>query len=118
MVSQKRTSDRIAVGGILIVLVALTVGCTQVQVRPLPNRDVAGLDADAVVTLMRHAGFSDREILDFGTDLRNSLAEQGAAQIRMGNKTEAIFAVHGPFIHVSSRRINGFLYNTETKEVR
>lgn len=103
-----------------LLLMAASVGCTGLRqaVTPIPNREVIALDADAIVAIMHRAGFSDEEILDLGTDLRNSLAQQGAAQIRVGKKTEAIFAVHGTYIHISSRRRNGFLYNTETKEVR
>jgi hypothetical protein len=114
------TGPALKVGGFVFLMVSLlyTVGCSHVQVRPLPNRDVAGLDADAVVDVMQRAGFSDDEILDLGTDLRNSLSERGAAQVLSGRKTEAIFAVQGPYIHVSSRRRNGFIYNIETRETR
>ncbi|NQT83955.1 hypothetical protein HQ563_13090 [bacterium] len=118
MRSGNRRSIKIVGSAVLILLAIHTVGCTRLQVRSLPNRDVVGLDADAVVALMQRAGFPDEQILDLGTDLRNSLARQGAAQVRVGRKTEAIFAVHGPYIHVSSRQRNGFMYNTETGEIR
>lgn len=78
---------------------------------PLPNHEVADLSPDAVVAIMTRAGFSADNILDLGPALRNSIAATGAAQIRLGSKTEALFAVVGDNLHVSSRRRGSFVYD-------
>ncbi len=101
-------------------LLLCTAGCanTNAQVAPLPNRDVAALDADHIVRIMRRAGFSDDEILDLGTQLRNMLASSGAAKIQVGEKVEAIFAVHGRCLHGTSRRRGSFVYHLDNGKFR
>ena len=120
MKPQKSALPRLRFSVVALLLMIGLIGCTYVRqsVRPLPNRGVAALDADAIVLVMQRAGFSDQQILDLGTDLRNTLAVQGAAQIRVGKKTEAIFAVHGHYVHVSSCQRGSFIYNVETGEIR
>lgn len=81
------------------------------ELAPLPNREVADLSADAVVAIMTRAGFGSEDILELGPALRNSIAAIGAAQIRLGSKTEALFAVIGDNLHVSSRRRGSFVYD-------
>jgi len=81
------------------------------EVTPVPNRDVAALTADDVVLVMRRAGFTDDELLKLGPALRNAIATNGAARIRYGKKTEALVAVVGDFLHVSSRRRGSFIYD-------
>ncbi|GAF75906.1 unnamed protein product, partial [marine sediment metagenome] len=44
----------------------------QAWVVVLNNQQVAALDTDDVVRIMQRAGFSDQQILDLGTDLRNA----------------------------------------------
>ena len=89
------------------------------KVITLPNnKDVIALSADNVVTLMRRAGFSDQQILDLGTDLRNALATEGAAQVQVKDKVEAIFAVSGSQVHVSSYQRGSFIFHAETSEIR
>ena len=109
----------VRLASIAVLLVISLTGCTHIRqaVTPLPNRDVIALDADAVVRIMRRAGFSDEQILDLGTDLRNSLALTGAARVQIGKKTEAIFAVHAPYLHASSRQRGSFIYNVKTGEI-
>ncbi len=111
---------RLRLPAVLALLLLSLVGCTHLRqaVTPLANRQVAALDADAIVQMMQRAGFSDEQILGLGTDLRNSLAAHGAAQIRVRDKTEAIFAVHAPYIHVSSRQRGTFIYDVEKGEIR
>jgi len=82
------------------------------------NKDMIALSADHIVIVMRRAGFSDQQILDLGTDLRNSLATSGAAQIQVSRKVEAIFAVRGRTLHVSSYHRGSFIFNSETGEIR
>ena len=78
-----------------------------------PNNEVAALQVVDVCHIMQDAGFSDPQILDMGPDLRNALANQGAAQIQIGSRTEAILAVHKPFVHVSSRTRGTFVYDLD-----
>ena len=106
---------------LLALPMAILVGCANNphgRVLAMPNRQVAGLDADDVVRVMQRAGFSDEQILELGTELRNSLSSSGAAQIRVRDKVESIFAVDGRYLHVSSRRRGSFIYDLQTGRVR
>jgi len=106
----------------LLALLALgAVGCahqsTGIRVVPLSNRDVLALTPDDIVVVMRRAGFSDNQILEYGTDLRNGLAESGAVQIKVGKKVEAVFAVNlnnGDCVYISTRLRGNFIYNVDT----
>lgn len=105
---------------VLLVLLALgIVGCANrgIQVVPLSNRNVLALDADDIIQVMRRAGFSDRQILEYGTDVRNGLAESGAVQIKISNKVEAVFAINrenGDCVYTSTRLRGNFIYNVDT----
>jgi len=85
------------------------------RVLSLSSRDIAPLEADDIVVTMRRCGFPNQEILDFGPDVRNTLALSGAAMIRIGDKVEALFAVDGNFLHVSTRRRGSFIYDLSKK---
>ena len=85
------------------------------QVVALPNNEVAGLTADDVVVIMLQAGFTDDEIILFGTDLRNKLATSGAARIHAEDKVQALFAVKGDYVHCSSRKRGSFIYDFKKK---
>ena len=106
----------------LLVLLALgLVGCargtTGIQVIPLSNRNVLVLSPDDVVEVMRRAGFSDRQIMEYGTDLRNGLAESGAVQIKIGKKVEAVFAINlneGNCVYISTRLRGNFIYDVDS----
>jgi len=96
-------------------------GCAknnQARVVLLANRDVAALDADDIVRVMQRAGFSDQQILELGTELRNTFASSGAAKIQVRKKIEAIFAVNGRYLHASSRRRGSFIYDLEEHKFR
>jgi len=103
----------------LLLLLALgIVGCsrsaTGIQIVPLSNRNVLVLNADDVIQVMRRAGFSDRQILEYGPDLRNGLAQSGAVQVRINDKVEAVFAVNldqGNNVYISTRLRGNFIYN-------
>lgn len=106
-----------------------TVGCAQIsnfttsignklsgrsagfEVIPLSNQEVVALDADDVVQVMRRAGFSDEQILRLGTDLRNALLYSGAVQIKLRDKVEAVFAVHGDYVFITTRLRGSFIYD-------
>jgi hypothetical protein len=106
----------------LLMLLALgAVGCahqsTGIRVVPLSNRDVLALSPDDVIVVMRRAGFSDRQIEEYGTDLYNGLAESGAVQIKIGKKIEAVFAVNlndGNCVYISTRLRGNFIYNIDS----
>lgn len=106
----------------LLMLLALAlVGCargtTGIQVIPLSSRSVLELSPDDVVEIMRRAGFSDRQILEYGTDLRNGLAESGAVQIKIGRKVEAVFAINlneGNCVYISTRLRGSFIYDVDS----
>lgn len=117
----KQDGYRVAIGGLFIVLslsaLLGTVGCThnQAQVIPISNREVAALSAEDIARVMLRAGFSDKQIVELGTEMRNELARSGAAQINVGDKVEAIFAVDGDFVYVSSRLRGSFIYDLRKK---
>ncbi len=96
----------------LLLVVLCVVGCTHTRfdVIPLSNQDAVTLSADDIMQLMRQAGFSDEQILELGTDLRNGLALSGAAQLKLGDKVEAIFAVQGNRVYVTTRLRGSFIY--------
>jgi hypothetical protein len=115
-------NSRLTIIFTLLALLALgAVGCsresTGIRIIPLSNRNVLALSPDDVVQVMRRAGFSDRQILEFGTDLRNGLAESGAVQIKIGKKVEAVFAINlseGDCVYISTRLRGNFIYNVDT----
>jgi len=106
----------------LLALLALGVGgCARssagIRVIPLSNRSVLALDSDDVVAVMRRAGFSDEQILEYGTDLRNGLAESGAVQIKIGKKVEVVFAINvddGDCVYISTRLRGNFIYDVNS----
>jgi len=114
---------RLANSGLLIVLSLSAllgmVGCAHIpaQVIPVSNLDVAALSTEDIVRVMLQAGFSDEQIVEFGTDLRNELARSGAAQINVGGKVESIFAIHGDYVYVSSYLKGSFIYDLTKKSV-
>lgn len=111
-------------GMTLLLLLALgVIGCgsstrrSGIQIIPLSSRSVLELNADDVVRIMRRAGFSDKQILEYGPDLRDGLAQSGAVQVKVGNKVEAVFAInldHGPCVYITTRLRGSFIYNVQT----
>lgn len=91
-----------------LLLVSLTAGGCQstskdLRVTAMSTSRTAALEAAQVVQVMRYAGFSDEQILESGTDVRNAISQAGGANIRIGDRTEALLAVEGQTLHVSSR---------------
>jgi acyl-CoA synthetase (AMP-forming)/AMP-acid ligase II len=110
---------------VILISVALLIfaiaGCARsargIRVIPMSNRSVLALNPDEVVDIMRRSGFSDNQILEYGTDLRNGLAESGAVQIKIGNKVEAVFAVNlseGNCVYISTRLRGNFIYDVDS----
>ena len=85
----------------------------QLQVTPLSNQDVVALSADDIIRIMRRAGFSDEQILQLGTDVRNALLLSGAAQVRLKDKVEVIFAVHDDYVFITTRLRGHFIYDVK-----
>ncbi|MHC4207238.1 MAG: hypothetical protein ACYSTT_21490 [Planctomycetota bacterium] len=119
-----RYSSRISSVMIILTLLALVAlgigGCsrsgTGIQVIPLSNRSILALSPDDVVEVMKRAGFSDAQILEYGTDLRNGLAESGAVQIKIGDKIEAVFAINlseSNCVYISTRLRGNFIYDVD-----
>ena len=82
------------------------------------NREVAALSAEDIVRVMLRGGFTNEQILELGTELRNKLAFSGAAQINEGDKVQAILAVNNGYVYVSSRQRGSFIYDLRKKPVR
>jgi len=93
-------------------------GCTSmrsgIEVIPLNSRNVLELSADNVVDIMRAAGFSDEQIIEYGTAVRDGLAQTGAVQINVNRRAEAIFAVKEQDIYISTQLRGLFIYNINT----
>jgi len=100
----------------ILFLCLAAVGCGSLKISPMPNREISGLDAQDIVMVMRRAGFGDSQILKHGTELRNTLALQGAASVHKGRNTEALFTVVDGYVHVSSRIRGSFIYDVKAKK--
>ena len=120
-----RYNSRYSSVTIMLTLLALlavgAVGCVRdsmgIRVVPMSNRSVLALSPDDVVEVMKRSGFSDNQILEYGTDLRNGLAESGAVQIKIGKKVEAVFAINlndGDYVYISTRLRGNFIYNVDS----
>ncbi len=94
------------------------IGCSQsgrgIQVIPISNQYVLNLTADDVVEVMRRAGFSDMQIWEHGTALREGLARSGAVQVRIDGRAEAIFAINGSDVFISTATRGYFIYNVNS----
>ncbi len=115
MISIKHKSEVYhAITALSLLILALGLfGCSHsgIQVIPLSSRGVLDLDASHIVEIMRRAGFSDMQIVEYGEQVHDGLAQSGAVQIKIGRKVEAIFAVNGNDIYISTRLRGYFIYN-------
>ena len=111
---------KVSIGGWIILLLLLTfsvvscvnrTGHTKFKVVPLSNQNIADLSAKDIIQVMRRAGFSNEQILELGTDLHDGLSQSGAAQLKVGDKVEAVFAVHRDCVYISTRLRGNFIYN-------
>ncbi len=113
---------RISSSGVIIVSLLLTllafgvVSCAQrgFEVIPLSYQEVLTLSSDDIVRVMRRAGFSDNQILEYGTELHDALSRSGAAQIKISKKLQAVFAINGDSVYISTRLRGNFIYNVKT----
>ncbi len=107
----------------LIFILALSIaGCTssttsysssELRITPLNNKNTITLSADDIVQIMRQAGFSDEQILELGGRMHDSLLHSGAAQLEIGNKVEAVFAVNNNFVYIATRLRGSFIYDVK-----
>ena len=113
-----RNFNVISISLLLIMMASGLSGCTGnrgFELFPLNNQqNVLTLSSDDIVRVMRRAGFSDNQILQHGEDLHIALAQYGAAQIKIRNKLEAVFAINGDAVYISTRLRGNFIYNTKT----
>jgi hypothetical protein len=113
-----RNYNVIFISLLLIILASGLSGCTGnrgFELFPLNNQqNVLTLSSDDIVRVMRRAGFSDNQILQYGEDLHLALAQYGAAQIKIRKKLEAVFAINGDAVYISTRLRGNFIYNIKT----
>ncbi len=84
-----------------------------IQILPLGNKDVLELTADDVVQVMRATGFSDKQIYEHGTAVRDGMAESGAVQVKVDGAIKAVFAVKGDSVYINSSK-GPLVYNVKT----
>lgn len=105
----------------ICILLCFGLGCVSArsdksmrfQVVPVGSQEVAALSSDDIVRVMRRAGFSDEQILQLGTQLRNALLLSGAAQVIRANIVEAIFAIHNNNVYITARLRGNFIYDLQ-----
>lgn len=84
----------------------------EIQVIPKSSSGgVLNLSGDDIVAIMRQAGFTNEQILEHGTAVRDGLAQSGAVFMKIGKKTEAMFVIKGENIHISTLSRGYFVYN-------
>ena len=117
LISQGSIKGGVIVASLLLALLAFgVVSCAPrgLEVVPLSNQNVLTLSSDDIVRVMRVAGFSDYQILEYGTYLHDALSNSGAAQIKIRNRLEAVFAINGDAVYISTRLRGNFIYNVKT----
>ena len=110
---------------LLVLFLLCSVGCepsaesysTNLVFKPMSNQNIIDLSDDDVVLLMRHVGFSNEQIANHSENMRNSLLRSGAAQLEIGDKVEAIFAVNSDCVYIATRLRGSFIYDSKTREV-
>jgi hypothetical protein len=111
----------------LILIPALSImGCapsttscpsSELRITPLDNKNTIALNANDIVQLMRQVGFSDEQILELGDRIHDSLLHSGAAQLKVGDKVEVIFAVNNNFVYVATRSRGSFIYDVKNGRI-
>lgn len=86
-----------------------SVALTKQSVTPITVGDAAAISAHDLAEAMLRAGFTREQILLEGPAVRNALATSGGAQLRSGRLVEALFAVHGDRLYVTSRTRGTFV---------
>jgi hypothetical protein len=103
--------------GIGLVLFGLA-GCTTMDqsvalatqpVMAIAVGDARAVSADDLASAMVGAGFVKDDILRYGPDVEQALATSGGAQVRQNKMVDALFAVHGDKLYVTSRTRGTFV---------
>ena len=84
---------------------------------PQRSHAVAELKANDVIKIMRSIGCTDEQIVDLGTDLRDILAQDGAARIMVGKKLEALMQVSGNQVLITSNSRGTFVYDLRRGQI-
>jgi hypothetical protein len=87
------------------------------HVVPASGRYVSQLRAIDIVRILRTVGCTNDDIMVVGTDLREALAERGAAQIMVGRRKEATVEVGNMRILITSQTRGAFVYNLQTGQM-
>ena len=90
-------------GLLALAAIGLFSGCQEsavLRVIPMSGSDVCSLGPEAIIKVMREAGFSDDQIVELGTEVRNNLATWGAVQILEREKTRAILVAEKGYVYV------------------
>jgi hypothetical protein len=103
--------------GIGLVLFGLA-GCTTMDqsvalatqpVMAIAVGDARAVSPDDLASAMVGAGFAKDDILSYGPDVEQALASSGGAQVRQNKMVDALFAVHGDKLYVTSRTRGTFV---------
>lgn len=85
-----------------------------IQIVPQSNQEVADLNSDDIVRIMRRVGFIDELILELGGDMHRALLHSGAARVLDGKAVEAILRINGRYVYITSRTRGTFIYDPGT----
>jgi hypothetical protein len=103
-----------------VLLVGLAIGgCANQEPRSFKvapistGREKLALDPPDIVRAMRRAGFSDQQIVKHGPRLRNALAMQGAARIKAGEMTQAMFMIRDEEVYGVALNQGAFRYKPD-----
>lgn len=80
-----------------------SIALAEQVVSPITLEDPADVSAYDLAEAMLMAGFTPEQIVRDGPAVRNALATSGGAQVRYNHMAEALFAVHGQELYVTSR---------------
>lgn len=80
-----------------------SIAIAEQRVTPITLEDSADVSAYDLAEAMLMAGFTPDQILKDGPAIRNALATSGGAQVRYNHVAEALFAIHGQELYVTSR---------------
>jgi hypothetical protein len=72
------------------------------------------LTADDITRIMSQVGFNDRQIMDYGWDLRAALMTAGGANIVVNGEVEAMFAVNDDHVWITGRHAGYFVYDAKS----
>lgn len=102
-----------------LLLACLLGGCSAKHPTTVPMNSpyVVEASAEDIVRMMLYAGFSDEQIIEYGTTVRNGLALHGGTQIHTQDKVKAVFAVIEPRrVYISTLHKGNFIYDLATKQ--